>query len=352
MILQFSVDNQRLTRNDDSFLVERSSNYLTCKFSFSEDWEGLTRIALFLPANETIPIPAIIDDSGECNIPKKITYYGGQCKIAVLGGTTDIINTVISGENLETEDFIITSNICRISFNSTIHVDEIGEDEDIENPFIEFLSRINKVSDDLDAHIRDTNNPHGLKSITHTWNGTVLTVESASGVSSADLKGYTPKKGVDYWNNEDIGQIHEYVDDQYQNIKTDVDGLRQQIENEAHFRGYLSTNAKIQTLEATPNDFAYSAESGTKWIYDVENGWTDTGSAVPDQLTPPSNATPLVDGVATPGQSEEYSRSDHRHPTDLTRVSVEDFNAFKSDLNTGLDNIIAIQNTLIGGGSV
>ena len=45
-------------------------------------------------------------------------------------------------------------------------------------------------------------------SATHSWNGTVLTVTSASGTSSADLKGdkgdtgdpgYTPVKGVDYF---------------------------------------------------------------------------------------------------------------------------------------------------------
>ena len=45
-------------------------------------------------------------------------------------------------------------------------------------------------------------------SATHSWNGTTLTVTSASGTSSANLKGdpgkdgddgYTPVKGTDYW---------------------------------------------------------------------------------------------------------------------------------------------------------
>ena len=41
-------------------------------------------------------------------------------------------------------------------------------------------------------------------SVTHEWNGTVLTITSASGKSSADLKGepgepgYTPQNGKDY----------------------------------------------------------------------------------------------------------------------------------------------------------
>lgn len=44
---------------------------------------------------------------------------------------------------------------------------------------------------------------------THSWNGTTLVVTSASGTSFADLKGdtgepgYTPKKGVDYFDGKD-----------------------------------------------------------------------------------------------------------------------------------------------------
>ncbi len=142
------------------------------------------------------------------------------------------------------------------------------------------------------------------------------------------------------------------AENQTASVKSDVESLQQRINEEAHFRGYLSTNAKIQALEATPNDFAYSAESGTKWVYDAENGWQDTKSPVPDQLTPASDAVPLMDGTATSGTATEYARGDHRHPTDTTRASVEEFNALKSDIETALDNIISIQNKLIGGDSV
>lgn len=170
------------------------------------------------------------------------------------------------------------------------------------------------------------------------------------GANGSDgVDGYTPQKGIDYWTSEDKAEIETYIDEQTEIIKADVEGLQQQINEEAHFRGYLSTNAKIQVLVATPNDFAYSAESGTKWIYDAEDGWKDSGTPVPDQLTPASIATPLMDGIPTAGESEEYARGDHRHPTDTTRVSVEAFNELKADLETGLDNIIAIQNSLIGG---
>lgn len=163
--------------------------------------------------------------------------------------------------------------------------------------------------------------------------------------------GTTPKKGIDYWTPEDKAEINSYIDEKTTIIATDIEGLQKQLNEEAHFRGYLSTNAKIQALEATPNDFAYSAESGTKWVYDAENGWQDTGKVVPDQLTPPSDAIPLINGKASPGVATEYARGDHRHPTDTTRASVEELNELKSTIELALDNIIVIQNELIGGGA-
>lgn len=62
-------------------------------------------------------------------------------------------------------------------------------------------------------------------SCTHSWEGTVLTVTSASGTSSAELKGdkgekgepgadgYTPARGTDYWTEEDKAEIKGYVDE-------------------------------------------------------------------------------------------------------------------------------------------
>ena len=99
----------------------------------------------------------------------------------------------------------------------------------------------------------------------------------------------------------------------------DMAGLRQDITNEAHFRGYLSTNAAVQALSADANDYAYSAESGTTWIYGA-NGWEDRGVPVPDQVIPASTSTPLMDGAASAGTENAYARGDHRHPSDSTKA--------------------------------
>ncbi|KAA6392733.1 MAG: hypothetical protein EZS28_011738, partial [Streblomastix strix] len=64
-------------------------------------------------------------------------------------------------------------------------------------------------------------------------------------------------------------------------------------------------------------DFAFSAESGTVWMYDA--AWYNSGDIVPDQVTPASDATPLIDsGTGVVGTSTEYSRGDHQHPLQVS----------------------------------
>ncbi|KAA6370195.1 MAG: hypothetical protein EZS28_034278 [Streblomastix strix] len=66
-------------------------------------------------------------------------------------------------------------------------------------------------------------------------------------------------------------------------------------------------------------DFAFSDKCGTVWIYD--NSRYNSGDIVPDQVTPASDATPLVDsGTGVAGTSNEYSRGDHKHQLQVSDV--------------------------------
>ncbi|KAA6389586.1 MAG: hypothetical protein EZS28_014886 [Streblomastix strix] len=90
-----------------------------------------------------------------------------------------------------------------------------------------------------------------------------------------------------------------------------------ELARQTHFRGYYLLNADIINLASSATgDFAFSAESGTVWMY--ESSWYDSGQLVPDQVTPASDSTPLVDGTASAGISTSYSRGDHVHPQQLT----------------------------------
>ena len=131
-------------------------------------------------------------------------------------------------------------------------------------------------------------------------------------------------------------------------IAENVTSIEGRLDYESHFRGYVSTNAKLESLVSTPNDFAYSAESGTKWIFDGDVGeWIDSGVAVPDQLTPPSDTTPLMNGEASVGRETAYARGDHRHPTDNTRASVAELNKLKDEVDTKIQAYI--DEAILGG---
>ncbi|KAA6401061.1 MAG: hypothetical protein EZS28_003416 [Streblomastix strix] len=90
-----------------------------------------------------------------------------------------------------------------------------------------------------------------------------------------------------------------------------------QLARQTHFRGYYLLNADILNLSSSATgDFAFSAESGTVWMYESE--WYDSGQLVPDQVTPASDELPIVNGTASAGISTSYSRRDHIHPQQLT----------------------------------
>jgi hypothetical protein len=99
-----------------------------------------------------------------------------------------------------------------------------------------------------------------------------------------------------------------------------IENLEKQIEEKSYFLGYWQTAVEIQALEATNGDYAYCAETGTKWIYDET--WEDSSVPVPDQSVPPSDSLPSANGVASAGTLSFYSRGDHVHPVTPNATGV------------------------------
>lgn len=116
--------------------------------------------------------------------------------------------------------------------------------------------------------------------------------------------------------------------------KTAIDGIREQITNEAHFRGYFASEAdlKAEYPIATPNDYAYVADVDQKsyvWIWGspTANQWNKSDDLVPDQLTPKSTTVPLMNGTATIGNTNTYADGAHVHPVDTSRASQTALNS-------------------------
>ena len=110
--------------------------------------------------------------------------------------------------------------------------------------------------------------------------------------------------------------------------KSEIDALKKERDSLEHFRGYYAKDEEIKALEGHRGDYAYSAESHVKWVYDVDStSWAKTESKVPDQITPKSNTIPAMDGNASAGTEQSYASGDHVHPHDTTKVDVTTFEA-------------------------
>ena len=66
--------------------------------------------------------------------------------------------------------------------------------------------------------------------------------------------------------------------------KSAIDNLRDQIVNEAHFRGFFQSSSDLPTDGVDVNDYAYIADDNSIWIYGA-SGWTDSGQKIPDNAT-------------------------------------------------------------------
>ena len=304
----FVVEKQQIVQPTREKLVAGGQNYFYATFTICDKWVDIDNLkAVFVRENVNKLIRLNATEEGyECKIPWEVMVDKGSFKVGIFGGDKLLTDYA----------YVIVKEGC------------VTEGEVPTPPTPDWFTEIEKKVDNISVKTDDvldatSKNPISNRAVTEAIDNIEGTVEGFESTVSS--------------------------------LESDVGGLYDTINQHAHFKGYFATNDKLQSIEATPNDFAYSAESGTKWVYegeDEEYVWVDTGVPVPDQLTPASDTTPLVNGTASVGQENAYARGDHRHPTDTTRASVAELNALKADIAEGLDRIISIQNSLIGGGNV
>lgn len=80
--------------------------------------------------------------------------------------------------------------------------------------------------------------------------------------------------------------------------KSAIDNLRDQIVNEAHFRGFFQSSSDLPTDGVDVNDYAYIADDNSIWIYGA-SGWTDSGQKIPDNATKVSVGTTITGEAGT-----------------------------------------------------
>ena len=112
-----------------------------------------------------------------------------------------------------------------------------------------------------------------------------------------------------------------------------------------------ATLAELQEAHPTgsPGD-AYMVGTDL-YIWSVStSSWKNAGTL---SSPSPSASAPLMDGTASAGSQNQYSRGDHRHPSDTSRASVEEMNSLIRNSMTLYDQTFtyrlspAIQNCLV-----
>ena len=92
MQLLFKVDEQIITfENHEKKVVAKSQNYLTCKFSFSEEWNNVTKTAIFISAKGNVYNQILNDDS--CAVPWEVIEYP-HFIVSIFGGDRITANSV------------------------------------------------------------------------------------------------------------------------------------------------------------------------------------------------------------------------------------------------------------------
>ena len=86
-------------------------------------------------------------------------------------------------------------------------------------------------------------------------------------------------------------------------------------------------------------------ELNLDWILDKMKELEDTLAGISGS-TDPSNDPPEMDGTADPGNSANYSRGNHVHPTDTSRASQADLTELSGRLNYEVSEIAAAINSV------
>ena len=190
-------------------------------FEFVDEYvSGQARLEYLISGKKEYVMLTKKDEKYYCPITAAIAKNGKIDMQLVISQGTEEENVPIFKSNM----FCV---VCNASINAEIEKpDELDEWMDVAN------SKLNQM-DNLDINATQTSNGTNINitdkqgntsstevvngiSCYHKWNGTTLTITSASGTSSANLKGEkgdkgeagkTPVRGVDYFTQSDINYM-------------------------------------------------------------------------------------------------------------------------------------------------
>lgn len=229
-LITASCQDQKLMLTSKPVIASGGINEDSILFTFDEAWDGYTKTAVFYRSKEAVYHCELVDDM--CIIPSEVIALKGEMFFGVFGVKGNMTKTsqVIS---YHIEQGAASKGIAPSDPTPSVYSQILATAE-------EALAVANAVKSEADSGKFNGKNGNDGIPCTHYWDGTKLVVTSASGTSSAELKGdrgdtgapgatgsagatgatgatgeagYSPVRGIDYWTAADIASIKAYVDD-------------------------------------------------------------------------------------------------------------------------------------------
>lgn len=226
-IIEVRVDDKIASVVGDPLYVCGNSDY-DVRFTFDAEWDDHdVKTARFVKSNKEY-----VD----------VVFAGNQCTMPILENTRNVKIGVYAGNLSTTTPAVVNAQrsiLCGSGLPQKPQDDVYAQimsmltygvsDEQIAQAVEAYMAdhpsdgvNAEEVARAVEEALTDAKNSgefDGAKgdpgvSVTHSWNGTTLTVTSASGTSSANLKGEkgdAPVRGTDYWTESDQQQIIQKV---------------------------------------------------------------------------------------------------------------------------------------------
>lgn len=151
MQIEFEIDGMRLTRTSDAYVTEGSKNFVQLLFTFSDDWNGISKWALFARDNKTYEV-AIVD--GKCIVPYECARTSGQFQLTVVGKETagDVIATTSDkAVRVSSNEFEENPTGSETRLTNTFLVDTLAKVKEYADKAKEYSESVNVFIPSVDA---------------------------------------------------------------------------------------------------------------------------------------------------------------------------------------------------------
>ena len=163
MELNFTVTNQKIKYVSNLYIVEKSRNYLTAKFSFSGSaWKNVVKTAIFKKGDKTYNV--VLDANGKCNVPADVITKG-ILEVSVFGGdliTVDSASVKILKSGYEDGE-------APTDPPPDVYAQILSELQDIRTSFITEDQLGQAVEDWLAVHVVEALSPEDVQNIVYAY---------------------------------------------------------------------------------------------------------------------------------------------------------------------------------------